>query len=101
MISLSNSLELIFLDLFTSASSLLNLDLSSSKLFFRSCKTELNLPWWSSYECNKSPLFSFIKDDPTSCLKFKKSIQISTTKYSNKVTYKHTRPLASYVDKLQ
>ena len=44
LISLSDSLELTFLDMFTSASSLVNLVLSSSKLFFKSSRVELNLP---------------------------------------------------------
>ena len=45
LVSLSGSLELTFLDMFRSAYSLVNLVLSSSKLYFKSSRTELNLPW--------------------------------------------------------
>ena len=57
-IDLPDRLELTFLDTFTPGSNLLNLFLSSSKFFFKSCRIVLNLPLWSS---NKRTKIFFIQ----------------------------------------
>ena len=59
LISLSDSLE----STFSSASSSVNLALSSPKLFIKSSRIKLNSPWLSSNKCTKSSLFTLIKDD--------------------------------------
>ena len=83
LISLSDSLELTFLDLLSSASTLVNLVLSSSKLFFKSSRTELNClssPIINVLSLLYSVLLKMFWYDPYSCIKLKKYDQISTTK---------------------